>query len=312
MAATRGSNVRGLGKGISALMDDDDEPSVVALPSASQDAPNQGVREIAVSQIVPGKFQPRRHFDSTALQELADSIAQHGIMQPLLLRTVDAHRYEIVAGERRWRAAQLAGLAAVPSIVRILSDTEALELALIENIQRQDLNLLEEAEGYARLMEEFHHTQEALAATVGKSRSHVANMMRLLHLPQEVRVLLEEGKISAGHARALLVSSDPLAHAERVIVEQLSVRQTEQLVKGMLDKGIRGSAAKPRAGDFSPQPSYSPTEKSDDALLLEEALSNNIGMKVEIFERGQAGQIVINYQSLAELDDVLRRLGGVA
>lgn len=295
------SAVRGLGKGISALLEDDFVPSVAAA-----DAP---VGQVAIKEIRAGKFQPRRHFDQTSLDELADSIRQKGVMQPLVLRPIDDGGYEIVAGERRFRASQMAGLGFVPAVIRALTDQEALEIALIENVQRRDLSALEEGEGYARLMDEFGYTQEELAKSLGKSRSHIANLLRLLNLPDEVRALLEQDKLSMGHARALLSSTAPLEHANRIIADNLSVRQTEMLVQGKLDGA---AATKPKlkaVGTYVP--AAAPAHKDEDITALEEALSQNIGLKVEIFDRGQKGTVVISYDSLASLDDILRRLGGV-
>lgn len=300
------SVARGLGKGISALLEDD----FVQASADNDRTSGSPVGEVAISSIKAGRFQPRRHFEQSGLDELAESIRQKGIMQPLVLRPLAAGGYEIVAGERRFRASQMAGLSFVPAIVRELSDQEALEIALIENVQRRDLSALEEGEGYARLMDEFGYTQEELAKSLGKSRSHIANLLRLLNLPDEVRLLLEQDKISMGHARALLASQSPHEHANEVVSRGLSVRQTEMLVQGKLDVA---AAPKPKlraAGTYVP--AATEARKDEDIIALEEALSQNIGLKVEIFDRGQKGTVVISYDSLAHLDDILRRLGGVA
>lgn len=227
---------------------------------------------------------------------------EKGILQPLLVRRDpdSTNEYEIIAGERRWRAAQMAGLHEVPVVIRDLSDREALEIALIENIQRQDLTALEEAEGYRRLMEEFQHTQEDLAKVVGKSRSHVANMMRLLALPDPIKGLVQDGSLTAGHARALLTVDDPVAVAREVVKRGLNVRQTEDLV---------------RAGDAKPKrPGGRPAEaplKDIDLMNLEEEISARIGLRVAIApQSGKRGTITIHYQTLDQLDDVIRRLGG--
>ena len=190
-------------------------------------------RHLPIEFVTPGRFQPRRKFDQEAIQSLVDSVRERGILQPLLVRQHpdDGAIFEIIAGERRWRAAQLAGLHQVPVVIRELSDREALEIALIENIQRQDLTALEEAEGYKRLMDEFGHTQEVLAKALGKSRSHIANMLRLLTLPLQVKQMVQDGSLTAGHARALLSVEDPVATAQQVIEKGLNVRQVEQLAR---------------------------------------------------------------------------------
>lgn len=298
---------RGLGKGISALMDDDmPEEQRSSGPSENR------IEAIPVGDIRPGRYQPRQQFDETALRELSESIRARGIMQPLVLRQLADGGYEIIAGERRWRASQLAELKTVPAIIRTLTDREALELALIENIQRQDLNPLEEGEGYARLMDEFDYTQEQLSSVVGKSRSHIANLLRLIHLPDEVKQMMNRGELSMGHARSLVSSNSPLAHAREIAERKMNVRQAEILVQGREPKS---RARKSSEGGGAPvvvlatQPA--PMAKDEDIVALEEALSQNIGLKVEIFDKGQQGQVVISYGSLVELDDVLRRLGGV-
>ena len=279
-----------LGRGLSALFAEEAEPET---GHSSQP------RSLSIGQLRPGRFQPRRNFDEEALQSLVDSIREKGVLQPLLVRPLgeNSAHYEIVAGERRWRAAQLAQLHEVPVVIRTLSDREALEVALVENIQRQDLGPLEEAEGFRRLMEEFSHTQEDLAKAVGKSRSHVANMMRLLALPEPVRVLLNEGKITAGHARALLTAADPVALAARIVAEGLSVRQTEALAAGR--DGMEKASARPATV---------PANKDPDTLALERELGQILGLKVTIAATGAGGALTIQYRTLEQLDDVLKRL----
>jgi len=282
-----------LGRGLSALFGED---AVEATAGGASDAARVP-RSVPVEFVHPGRFQPRRRFDEEALNGLVESVREMGVLQPLLVRRDpdQENAYEIIAGERRWRAAQLAGLHDVPVLVRELSDSDALEIALIENIQRQDLTALEEAEGYRRLMDEFGHTQEDLGKAVGKSRSHVANMMRLLSLPESLKEMVQDGRLSAGHARALLTADDPEGLAEKVVAMGLNVRQTEELA---------------RAADKPARPEReSPDEAADtDLRALEEEISVGIGLRVQIKPKGKRGTIAIHYQSLDQLDDVLRRL----
>jgi ParB family transcriptional regulator, chromosome partitioning protein len=279
---------RGLGRGLSALLGD--EGSEFAGPE-----PDGSPRTVPIEHLRPNRLQPRRQMSEETLRELADSIAEKGMLQPILVRRDPEQplAFEIIAGERRWRAAQLARLHEVPVIIREFSDQEALEVALIENLQRQDLSPLDEAEGYRRLMDEYAHTQEDLAKAVGRSRSHVANTIRLLTLPGPVKRLVDEGKLSAGHARALLAAADPESLARRVIDRSLNVRQTEQLVNSMRSgSGIRA---------------HSPA-KDADTLALERDLGNALGLAVEIRFRGTKGSLVLHYTSLDQLDDILHRL----
>lgn len=293
-----GARRASLGRGLSALFGEATE-DYSALDKVRQS------KQVPIEFVHPGKYQPRRKFDDEAIQGLVESIRDKGILQPLLVRRdgEDANSYELIAGERRWRAAQIAGLHEVPVIIRDLSDREALEIALIENIQRQDLTPLEEAEGYRRLMEEFEHTQEDLARAVGKSRSHVANMMRLLALPEPVKSMVQDGALTAGHARALLTAPDPAAVAREVVTRGLNVRQTEDLMRGDQPKAKKGKAAAGAAGS-------APAMKDVDLINLEEEISARIGLKVAINPQGQRGTITIHYQTLDQLDDVLHRLGG--
>ena len=292
-----GARRASLGRGLSALFGEATE-DYSALDKVRQS------KQVPIEFIHPGKYQPRRNFDDEALQGLVESIRDKGILQPLLVRREadSTNSYELIAGERRWRAAQIAGLHEVPVVIRDLTDREALEIALIENIQRQDLTPLEEAEGYKRLMEEFEHTQEDLARAVGKSRSHVANMMRLLALPDPVKGMVQDGAITAGHARALLTAPDPVAVAKEVVKRGLNVRQTEDL--------MRGDAPKAKKGGNGGSASADPSLKDVDLVNLEEEISARIGLKVAITPQGKRGTITIHYQTLDQLDDVLRRLGG--
>lgn len=316
---------KGLGKGLSALMGASPMPSN-SRPQPAADKPSiamvagtgaAGVQELAVSALVTGKYQPRRHFSEENLSELADSIEKHGIMQPIVVRAVAEGKYEIIAGERRWRAAKLAELKTVPVIIREVGDADALELALIENIQRADLNPLEEAEGYQRLMNEFSHTQESLSKVVGKSRSHIANLLRLLKLPDSVKKHIDSGTLSMGHARAVLMAKDPENLAKTIIAMGLSVRQAEELAQGRttveaIEAGVMGSAKNGEGrGDAATPPRPARGGKSEDVQQLETMLCDSLGLKVSINTRGgQVGDVVITYESLSQLDDILRRLGG--
>ncbi|QBY02055.1 ParB/RepB/Spo0J family partition protein [Rhodophyticola sp. CCM32] len=294
MAAKR--EKRGLGRGLSALMADI-EPS--AEP-AGETAPvsRRADLQIPVEKIHPNPDQPRRSFTEGALAELAASIREKGVIQPLILRPdpEKAEMYQIVAGERRWRAAQLAQLHEVPAIVRDFDDTEVLEVAIIENIQRADLNPIEEAAGYRQLMDRFGHTQEKLAEAMGKSRSHVANLLRLLNLPEEIQGFVRDGQLSAGHARALVTADDPLALARKVIAKALSVRDVEKLAKAPVSQGSSRVHAAPA--------------KDADTRALEGDLSAAVGMKVSIEhdEADGSGKISIKYKDLSQLDDIVRML----
>ena len=289
---------RGLGRGLSALMADVDTP-----PAAVNDGPPRKAEAlIAIERIAPNPDQPRRTFTEDALEELAKSVREKGVIQPLILRKNprDPNGYEIVAGERRWRAAQRAQLHEVPAIVRDLDDTEVLEIAIIENIQRADLNAVEEARGYRQLMDRFGHTQEQLSEALGKSRSHIANMLRLLNLPDAVMDHLVSGELSAGHARALLTTEDPVGLAALVIKRGLSVRDTEKLAK---TDSKAASPSKAGAG----------VEKDADTILLERDLKAALGMGVSIDHTagGESGVLKIRYRNLEQLDEVCRRLSAV-
>lgn len=287
---------RNLGRGLSALLGAESEDY------ASLDRVRLS-KMVPIQMVHPGPVQPRHHFDEEQLKALADSIRQNGILQPLVVRRHPSmpNAFEIVAGERRWRAAQLAQLHEVPIIIKELSDSEALELALVENVQRQDLSPLEEAEGYRRLIDEFQNTQEDLARRVGKSRSHIANSLRLLNLPEPVKKMVESGELSAGHARALLGAADPVALAEEVRAKGLSVRQTEQLVHAKKQQ----SEAPAPAGRSAAK---TVTENDPDTAALERDLSSLLGLRVTIKILGQGGALTIHYGTLEQLDDVLHRL----
>ncbi|NQU56753.1 MAG: ParB/RepB/Spo0J family partition protein [Rhodospirillales bacterium] len=282
---------RKLGRGLSALLGDASDDYATLDKGRSS-------KNVAIEFLQPGKYQPRHIMDDEQIEELSRSIAEKGVLQPLLVRrlsdTEGPDTYEIIAGERRWRAAQRAKLHEVPVIIKDLSDQETLEIALVENLQRQDLSPLEEAEGYQRLMQEFTHTQEGLAKAMGKSRSHVANTMRLLALPEALKAMIDGGQLSAGHGRALLTANDPLALAKIVLKQGLNVRQTEKLVK-------KESAS-------SGQAATRPVSKDPDTLALERDMSELLGLKVDIrFNKGR-GSLTVHYTDLAQLDDVLARL----
>ncbi|QEX19898.1 chromosome partitioning protein ParB [Hypericibacter terrae] len=283
-----------LGRGLSALL------GAESADYASLDRVRLS-KMVPIEQLQPGPFQPRRLFGDEELAALAESIKANGILQPILVRRrpQQPNAYEIVAGERRWRAAQRAQLHEVPVIIRDLADREALELALVENLQRENLSALEEAEGYRRLLEEFKNTQEDLAQHVGKSRSHIANMLRLLGLPSQVKALLDEGQLTAGHARVLVTAADPVGLAKQIVAQGLNVRQAERMA----------SAAKPTASRKSARSKPGAAVRDADTLALERDLSNLLGLKVSINFDGQgSGALTIHYKSLDQLDDLLQRL----
>lgn len=287
---------RGLGRGLSALFGDE-QPAPAQPPAAETQS---GVRMVPIERLHPGRFQPRRHFDEDALKALAESIAAQGVLQPLLVRKSPSmlDGYEILAGERRWRAAQRAMLHELPVLVRDIGDREALEVALVENVQREDLQPLEEARGYQRLVDEFSYTQEQLAHRVGKSRSHVANTLRLLSLPEAVRQHLEAGRLSAGHARALLGALDPETLVREVLRLELSVRQTEHAVQAQRET--------PRE---TVEPAPPPARRDPNLVAVERDLSNLLGLKLSIrLEGGERGMLQVRFRSLAQLDEVLALL----
>ncbi len=295
---TNPKNNKGLGRGLAALMDvTDKEYSDVPTGTASRD------RDLPIEFLVPNPYQPRFYFDEEKSADLIQSIKNRGILQPLLVRRRgELDEYEIIAGERRWRAAQAAGLHNIPVLIREMSDSEALEIAIIENIQRHDLSSIEEGLGYKRLMDEFHHTQEQLSHMVGKSRSHIANILRLLTLPEPVQQLVSEGKLSMGHGRALINAPDAKMLAERVISEGLSVRQIETI--------LRTAKASSSARKKKPQKkSASRLEKDIDTIALEKDLSLALGLSVSIeFNSGESGELRLQYKSLEQLDDICYRL----
>jgi ParB family chromosome partitioning protein len=283
-----------LGRGLAALIGDvGDEAAVI------ERARNQ--RRVPIEFVSPNPRNPRRAFADAELDELAASIRERGIIQPILVRTTrgSADHYEIVEGERRWRAAQRAGLHDVPVIALEVNDREALELAIVENVQRADLNALEEAGGYQALADEFKYSQEDIAKIVGKSRSHVTNTLRLMKLPDGVQALIRDGRLSAGHARALLGQPDPQALAEAIIAQGLNVRQAEAIVRERVNASGAPAKLRPDA------------TKDADMLALEKRLSDALGLVVSIAHRGAGGELKVRYNNLEQLDDVIRRIARV-
>ncbi len=294
MSADR--QARGLGKGLSALLGD------VARPASGEPAavPAQGgVREIEISRIRPNPNQPRMMFSDESLDELAQSIAERGVLQPILLRPTD-DGFEIVAGERRWRAAQRARLHTIPAIVREIDSTTTAELALIENVQREDLNAIEEAEGYRQLIQRHGHTQDGISKLVHKSRSHITNLLRLLDLPEMVRQSLMRGDISMGHARAVATAPDPEALTREIIAKGLSVRQAEKLA----------SKVRPGAGADIARASARNNPADADRVALERQLSEMLGVRVQVAHKGQGGSVTLHYSTLDQLDMICQRLSG--
>ncbi len=282
---TRNVTPRGLGRGLSALLGDGDAESREAGEGPVRS------RNLPIAFLKPNPFQPRRIFDPEELKNLTASIAEKGVLQPILVRpTGTPDSYEIVAGERRWRAAQAAKLHEVPVIVRALSDAQSLEIAIIENVQRADLNAIEESMAYQELMAKFRYTQEQVADVVGKSRSHVANTLRLMKLPDSVRGMISSGKLTAGHARTLIGVADPEARAKEIVAGALNVREAE--------KKARPSGV----------PAKKTVAKDADTKALEHSLSSSLGMTVEIEHEGKGGRVTVRYRTLEQLDEVIRRL----
>jgi len=284
---------RGLGRGLSALLGDQ-ETAVADKPTTSQ----RDGREQPIELLVRNPDQPRRVFNDEDIDELAASIREKGVLQPILVRAApgQAGHYQIIAGERRWRAAQKAGLRTVPVIIREMDDLEVLEVGIIENVQRADLNSIEEARGYRVLMDRFGRTQDALAQVVGKSRSHIANTLRLLALPDGIQDYVMQGKLSAGHARALITASYPGRMAEQVVARGLSVRQTEELVR---DEGKSKGPARETKGR---------TGTSADIRALEENLRQALGLVVTLNDKGGKGEVRLSYKTLEQLDGICHKL----
>jgi len=288
MQAAKKDEKKNLGRGLAALLGEESQ-DYAELDKARQ------MKVVSIDQLVPSPFQPRREFKKEHLETLSHSIKEKGVLQPLVVRRKkeDKNVYEIIAGERRWRASQMAELHEVPVVVKDMTDEEALHIALIENLQRQDLNPLEEARAFQRLMREFNHTQEAVAQAVSRSRSHVANSLRLLNLPQSVQLLISEGKLSAGHARTLVSSDFPEVLAQQIIDRNLSVREAERLTQAARQMA-------PKAANHN--------QKDPDIVNLERDLSAKLGMKVNIQFRGKAGTITFHYSDLDQLDSIIGNL----
>lgn len=281
---------RRLGRGLAALIGEMDQP--LQVDEATK--PVNPDRMLPIEHVSRNPRNPRRQFDESDLQDLASSIRQHGIVQPVVVRTVNG-QFEIIAGERRWRAAQLAGLHEIPVIVRDVDDRTALEIAIVENVQRADLNPLEEALGYDQLIAEYGYTQNDLGGIIGKSRSHVANSLRLLKLPEPVRDMLSSGELSAGHARALITTSDPVGLARTIVAKGMSVRDAERLAQN----DVKAQT----------QPQGTKTEQKDsDTLALERTLSDSLGLEVKIAHKGGNGQMRITYRNLEQLEEICRLL----
>ncbi len=317
MSDNNNKQKRALGRGLSALMGDfqlDD------ASDATKSTARTNSSTLPVTQLRPGRFQPRRHFDDAALEELSESISNNGLLQPIIVRHLEASSYEIIAGERRWRASKAAGLNEVPVIIYDLDDKQALAVALLENIQRENLSPIEEAEGYQRLMKEFEYTQEVLARELGKSRSHVANLLRLLTLPEDVKKRIAIGDLSMGHAGALIGKDDAAELAAHIIEKRLSVRQAEKLAKGWGSRKNKNSTpapSTPSANDtqfvsFHAASNAQVQEKDPDILVLETTLTEQIGVRVEIEEAvsdaGGSGRVALYFDTLEELDRIFQHL----
>ncbi|MEQ1492300.1 MAG: ParB/RepB/Spo0J family partition protein [Terricaulis sp.] len=278
-------------------------PPVAAAPAPepTQAAATDGPRGLPIELVQRNPQQPRKHFDEAELNDLSSSIKTHGVLQPILVRPIADGKYEIVAGERRWRAAQRAGLHTIPAVVREFNEVEVLEIAIVENVQRMDLNPIEEAQGFQALIDRFGRTQQEIADAVGKSRPHIANMLRLLQLPDDLQEMVRDGRLSSGHARAILTAPDPRGLAQRAISEGLNVRDIERLAQIAKDEK-HGPRVTPGGS--------SAEGKSADTRALEQSLSNALGLEVTISDKAGAGDVKISYKTLEQLDDVIRRLRG--
>jgi ParB family chromosome partitioning protein len=281
-----------LGRGLAALIGEMDKPAGAVQAAA---AAVHADRTVPVEFVSPNPRNPRRNFDDSDLGDLAQSIREHGLVQPIVVRPspTEAGQFELIAGERRWRAAQRAGLTDIPIIVRDVDNRTALELAIVENVQRADLNPVEEALGYQQLIDDHNYTQADLGNVIGKSRSHVANTLRLLKLPEVIRDMLVDGALSAGHARTLVTATDPAGLAKRIIEEGLSVRQAEQMAQ----------MPAPETKSYKP-----PVEKDADTTALEKLLSDTVGLRVTINHKDRGGEVRIGYKTLDQLDELCRRL----
>jgi ParB family chromosome partitioning protein len=307
-----------LGKGLSALISEGDEDIIsvkqkaTTTPSALvADNPNGlSVVMVSLAKLVPGSFQPRGYFDEDKLKELATSIKDNGVLQPILVRPFEKDMFEIIAGERRWRASRQAGLIDIPAIIKDMDDRTALEMALIENIQRQSLTPIEEAEGYRRLIDEFSYTQEKLAENLGKSRTHISNTMRLLSLPNEVKDMVNSGVLTVGHARALIGVDNAVEKAHEIVRNGLSVREAEKFAagSGKLGGGKKGASVV-SAQKIAPQKPGSGV-RDEDLIMLERILSEKLGgLRVSVDDNEDGGRVTLYFNNLTELDRILQRIG---
>ena len=310
---------RALGRGLSALMGDFDLDQ--STSTSSENKKESAQQTLPVTQLRPGRFQPRRHFDDAALEELSASIKSNGLFQPIIVRYLEQNSYEIIAGERRWRASKLAGLTNVPVLIHNFDDKQALAVALLENIQRENLSPIEEAEGYQRLMKEFDYTQEVLANELGKSRSHVANLLRMLTLPEDVKRLISSGELKMGQARALIGQESASELAQQIIQKKLSARQAEKLAKGWGTRKPTTPKTSSKTTNINDTQfsslhanSASPINepKDPDVLALEQSLMAKIGVRVQIDETvdeaGGSGRVGLYFDSLEELDRIFQHL----
>ena len=297
----------GLGRGLSALLGDVQTDTAVAVPVSGGSAPREGLALLPIAEVRPHPDQPRRHFDDAALDELAASIRTKGLVQPIVVRPAPTGRgWQLVAGERRWRASQRAGLHQIPAIVRDLDDNDTFTIALVENIQRQELTAIEEAEAYARLRDQLGHSQDAIGSMTGKSRSHIANILRLLDLPESVRALVASGQLGMGHARAMIGHDDAESLARKVVAQGLSVRKVEALVRAARrgKGGGTGTTVTGRSGGTLAMPDA-------DIAALETHLADLIGVKVRItHDSDRSGSLTLEYSSLEQLDMLCQRLSG--
>lgn len=294
------STKQALGKGLSALIDSGEDDLVVA------ERTNE-TQEIDIAYIKAGSYQPRTHFDEESLKELADSIKANGVIQPIIVRELKKNSYEIIAGERRYRAAKIAGLSEVPVIIKDIGDKQALEIALIENIQRENLTPIEEADAYKRLQAEFDYTQEQTAAVLGKSRSHVANILRLLTLPASVKNMVNNGQITMGHARVLVGMGAEEAErlANMIVADNLNVREAEKFASG---SGHAGGGVKGKAIKSGNKTTKAPAQKDEDLIALENSLTESIGVKVSIEDDANGGRVILHFNNLTELDAIIQKM----
>lgn len=290
-----------LGKGLSALFDENDPISSKTSEDNSSSPPTNNVIEVSCSDIIAGKFQPRKKFDDEAICELKESIKENGVIQPIIVRKLQngAALFEIIAGERRWRASKSLNIAKIPVVIKELDDNKALEIAIIENIQRQSLSTIEEAEGYKKLQTQFNYSQEELASKLGKSRSHISNMLRVLTLPDSIKLLIDDSKLTIGHAKVLVNFNENIRNKiiDKVLAEQLSVRQTEKLCANIRTKANEKKKTQP-----------ADKNKTSDIIELEQAITSKLGLKVEINENKENSTVIISYENLSQLDKILHKL----